>query len=113
MNHQLSLQRRILITSIITVVVWSHMLWDYFHGGIPEHYVLHIPNLPATPNWLGGSILPFFTFYLLHRIHKRIDFPDAKVTIRPLKIIVLRCVGAALVSGIIAVCFMNGIDAID
>lgn len=107
---KLSLILRAFITLTITLLIWSHIAWDHFHGGIPTHYLLHNENLPGIPNWWGGILLPFFTWFLLYLIHKRIDAPSAE---EQLKDVITRLLLAMLVSIVIAVCFMNNIDVID
>ncbi|MDB4292211.1 hypothetical protein N9954_02310 [Maribacter sp.] len=108
---KLTLRLRVLITTIVTVLILGHLAWDYFHGGIPTHYMLHSDDLPGIPNWLGAIILPFFTWFLLIRISKRVN---NKVREREsLKSIGYRFVAAALVSVSIAICFTNEIDVID
>lgn len=110
MNLKLGQNRRLLITVIVTLLVWGHIAWDYYHGGIPVHYILHDDNLPGIPNWLGGIVLPFFTYFLLYRIHKRIDGPNCK---EKLQQVVLSFLASALVAISIAICFMNEMDVID
>lgn len=110
---KLTLRLRILITGIVTLLVWSHVAWDYFHGGVPTHYLLHDDRLPGIPNWWGAAILPFFTWFMLYRIHKRIDGRELLVTSESLRNVVLRFLAAVLVAVSIAVCFMNGIEVID
>ena len=113
MKPKLGLQRRILLTTISTLAVWSHIIWDHFHGGIPVHYVLRNPDLPGIPNWLGGIIFPFFTWHLLYSIHKRIDKPDLTVTSERFNRVILRFFASFCVSVLIAICYLNGIDAVD
>lgn len=113
MKFKLGLWRRMFLTILFTLAVWSHIIWDHFHGGIPVHYVLHNPDLPGIPNWLGGIIFPFFTWYLLYRIQKRINKPDLTVTAEHFKKIILRFFASFCVSVLIAICFVNGFDAID
>ena len=110
---KLTLRLRILITGIVTLLVWSHVAWDYFHGGVPTHYLLLDDRLPGIPNWWGAAILPFFTWFMLYRIHKRIDGRELLVTSESLRNVVLRFLAAVLVAVSIAVCFMNGIEVID
>ena len=110
---KLPLRHRILITIIVTLLVWGHIAWDHFHGGIPTHYLLHDKDLPGIPNWWGAIVLPFFTWFLLYRIHKRIDRGVTPVASESLRSVILRFFTAALVAIAIAVCFMNGIDVVD
>lgn len=112
-NNKLSVRLRIIITTIVTLLVFGHLLWDYFHGGIPTHYLLHDKDLPGIPNWWGALVLPFFTWFLLYRIHKRIDGPEISLTSEGLRIEILRFFVATLVAISIGVCFMNGIDVIE
>lgn len=63
--------------------------------------------MPGIPNWVGAMILPFFTWFLLHRIQKRTDGVDPQDS---LKTVLLRFLAAATVAITIAVCFMNGIE---
>lgn len=110
---KLTLRLRILITSIVSLLVWGHVLWDHLHGGIPTHYLLHDDNLPGIPNWLGAIALPFFTWFLLYKIHTRIDWPDIPVASESMRKVLLRFALAFLLSVSIAVFFRLEIDIID
>ena len=68
----MKLKTRIYFTGIVSLLIWSHLVWDYFHGGVPTHYILHRADLPGISNWWGGIVLPLLTWYLLYRIHVRI-----------------------------------------
>lgn len=110
---KLTLRIRILITSLVTLLVWGHILWDHLHGGIPTHFLLHDDNLPGIPNWLGAIVLPFFTWFLLYRIHTRIDWPDIPVASESLRKVILRFILAFLISVSIAIFFTMEIDIIE
>lgn len=110
MKNQLSQHLRILITAVVTVLVWSHVAWDYAHEGIPVHYILHSKDMPGIPNWWGAIVLPFFTYFLLFRIAKRLKKPK---NIESLKLIGLRFLGGILFAVSISVSFMNGIEITD
>ena len=110
MKTQLNHKTRITITVIITLLIWGHIGWDYFHGGIPIHYVLQDKDLPGIPNWWGGIVLPIFTYFLLFRIHKRLQVSDGKES---LKQIGLRFLAGLLFAISISVCFMNDIMIVD
>jgi len=108
---KLSLIIRITITAIVTLLVWGHIAWDHFHGGIPTHYLLHDEDLPGIPNWLGGIVLPFFTWLLLHRIHKRIAGTD--VASKSLRSVIMRFLLAMAVAISISIFFTLEIGLID
>jgi len=110
---KLPLNLRIGITAVVTLLVWSHIAWDHFHGGIPTHYLLHDKNLPGIPNWLGGIALPFFTWFLLYRIHKRIDLVKPNVTSESLQSVIGRFLSAMGVSIAISIFFINEIGLIE
>ena len=69
----LSLRNRILVTGMVTLLFWSNLFWDYFHQGVPSHYLLHREDLPKISNWWGGLVVPIVTWYLLYRIAKRLQ----------------------------------------
>lgn len=110
MKEKLNLKSRILITTVLILLVWGHVIWDYFHGGIPTHYILHNENMPGIPNWWGAIIFPFFAYFMLYRIHKRLDQPESKESF---KLIGLRFLGGLLFAIAISVCFINGIEVTD
>ena len=60
------------ITGIVTIAIWSLLAWNYYHGGVPSHHLLHREDLPAISNWWGGFLLPLLTWFLLYRIQKRL-----------------------------------------
>lgn len=68
----LSVKTRILITAGVTFLVWAHLLWDHFHGGVPTHHLLQRADMPGISNWWGGLTLPLVTFLLLFWIHKNL-----------------------------------------
>jgi len=72
MTKETIIQLRIYFLGIITIGIWSLLLWNHLHGGVVSHHLLHQKNLPAVSNWWGGLILPLLTFYLTSRIKKRI-----------------------------------------
>ncbi|OED35591.1 hypothetical protein AB832_06260 [Flavobacteriaceae bacterium (ex Bugula neritina AB1)] len=72
-NSKLTIKVRILFTVIVTLLIWSHLTWDYFNGGVPKHHILNREDFPAISNWWGGITLPIFTWILLYRIKQRVD----------------------------------------
>lgn len=110
MKNQLSQKLQLFITAIITLTIFGHIAWDYFHGGIPTHYILQSKDMPGIPNWWGAIVLPIFTYFLLFRISKRLDQPDNKES---LKLISLRLLTGLLFAISISVTFLNGIEVTD
>ena len=73
MNQKLTLNTRIIFTGIVTILIWGHLAWDYFHEGVPTHRILHRQDLPGISNWWGGIVLPLITWLLLYLIQKRMN----------------------------------------
>ena len=76
------LRFKIWFFSIICLLLWSLLLWQYFHGGIPGHHFLADKNMPLVSNVWGALVIPPFVWFLMNRIQKRlfersdtIDFP--------------------------------------
>lgn len=64
---------RLYFTAAVTFLLWSLLVWNYFHGGIPSHHLLADENLPEISNIWGGILLPALTWFLLYRIQLRIN----------------------------------------
>jgi hypothetical protein len=74
MNEKMfsALRLRLYGTGIVTLAIWSLLLWNYFHGGVPSHHILARKDLPEISNWWGAVVLPLLTWFLLTRIQKRV-----------------------------------------
>ena len=72
----LSLKNRLILTGLITMLIWASLAWDFFHDGVPTHYILQRQDLPGLSNWWGGIFLPLFTWILLVRIKRRLNQND-------------------------------------
>jgi len=73
MIEKLTLKDRIIFTTIVTILIWMHLAWDYFHGGVPIHHILHRGDLPGISNWWGGIALPLLTWFLLYLIQNKMN----------------------------------------
>jgi hypothetical protein len=45
-------------TALITLAVWSLLLWEHLQGGVLSHHLRNDPELPAISNWWGGLLVP-------------------------------------------------------
>jgi len=74
-NTQLTILKRLRLffSSIISILIFGLLLWNYFHGGVPSHHILDQKDLPAISNWWSGILLPILTWILLGRIITRIE----------------------------------------
>jgi hypothetical protein len=105
MKNLLTQKGRILITTVVTLLIWGHVLWDYTHEGIPVHFILRSKDMPGIPNWWGAIVLPFFTYFLLFRISERLNQSENKESLQRIG---LRFLGGILFAVSISVSFMNG-----
>ena len=85
MTEKTFFKRRLFFTGIVTVGIWSLLLWNHYHGGVPSHHILQQKDLPAISNWWGGLLLPLLTLFLTYRIQKRIIRSNDNKS-KPLKI---------------------------
>lgn len=71
MKINLTLKNRIVFTAIVSILMWAFLAWDYFHEGVPTHYILHNKDLPGFSNWWGAITTPLVTWGLLYLIYLR------------------------------------------
>lgn len=73
MQQKNYLSTRIILTSIVTVLIFGLLFWQYLHSGVPSHHILQQKDLPKISNWWGVLLLPVLTWLLLGRIAKRLN----------------------------------------
>lgn len=78
MKINLSFKNRLVITVLVSILMWAFLAWDYFHGGVPTHYILHNDDLPGFSNWWGAITTPLVTWGLLYLIYLRTLKQDSK-----------------------------------
>lgn len=71
---------RIYFTLAVTCLIWTLLLWNHFHGGVPSHHILANEDLPSVSNWWGAILLPLLTWFLLVRINRRIKIQKEKIS---------------------------------
>ena len=64
---------RLIVTAIITMLVLGLLFWDYFHGGVPSHHILHQKDLPAISNWWNLLLMPTLTWVLMGKTLRRME----------------------------------------
>jgi len=64
---------KILITTMVTIVIFGLLFWQHLHGGVPSHHILQRADLPEISNWWGGLLLPVLTWLALGRIENRLN----------------------------------------
>lgn len=78
MQRQTWTKIKALIVGIVTLLIFTFLFWEYFHGGVTSHHILHQQDFPSISNWWSGLLLPILTWLLLSRIEKRIDMQSSQ-----------------------------------
>lgn len=71
MTETTFLKVRLYFTGIVALSIWSLLVWNYYHGGVPSHHLLAREDLPSFSNWWGGLLVPFLAWFLSYRVQKR------------------------------------------
>ena len=100
------LKKRIYCTILVTVFIWTLLLWDHFHVGVPSHHLLQNKDLPSFSNWWGGILLPLLTWFLLYRAQVRLAKEASSSTLP--SSFVSYFVGALLFGMVLSVFFTLG-----
>jgi len=69
----MTLKVRLIFTGIVTLLIWAHLIWDHFNGGVPTHHIMQSEDLPGISNWWGGMALPILSWIILYRIKQRVN----------------------------------------
>jgi len=107
MTQKTFIQIRIYFIGIITIGIWSLLLWNHFHDGVLSHHILHREDLPSISNWWGGLLLPLLTLFLTYQIQKRIfnQNNDSKIQPSILRPVILGFFSALLFGLMLALFF--------
>lgn len=114
MNDQRLFRLRSVITGVVTLSVWALLAWDHFHGGVPRHYLLDDPGMPAISNWWGGVLLPAMTWFLVGRIHRRVQGLEGEngfAKTYPVAVVV-GFVGSVLFGALLSILFSTDHEAV-
>ena len=99
---------RIFLTVAAALVIWSVLVWQHFHGGVPAHHLLQDPDLPRISDWYGGLLLPALVWGLLGLARRRLKAEEAP-RLRP---VLFGLLGGLVVGASMALAFSTGNEAI-
>ena len=112
MTEQQLSRIRLYFTGLVTLIIWSTLIWQYSNAGLPSHHLLHRADLPAVSNWWGGLLLPALSWIMLGRIQKRIlKQPPDKANQYSIRVIT-GFVCAFIYGGILSYSFINGYEQV-
>jgi len=86
MSEKVFFKTRLYFIGIITISIWSLLIWNYFHEGVPSHHILAREDLPEISNWWGALLIPLLAWFLTYRIQKRIN-KDPEVSNVPVSVL--------------------------
>jgi hypothetical protein len=66
-------QLKILITGIISILILSLLLYQYFYSKVPSHAIMQRKDMPEISNWWGAILLPLFTWFTMGRIERQLN----------------------------------------
>lgn len=78
MSEKVFFKIRLYFTFGVLLAIWTLLIWDFYHGGVPAHHILNDKNLPEISNWWGGLLLPLLTWISFYWIKKRIHTESAE-----------------------------------
>lgn len=93
----------------VSIGIWSLLIWEYYHGGVPSHSFMARKDMPSISNWWGGLLLPLLTYFSLNRIEKRLFLTNESTIVSPkqLQSVLLLFVAGLLYAGSMAYCFIT------
>ncbi|MEE9372206.1 MAG: hypothetical protein V3V00_04060 [Saprospiraceae bacterium] len=71
MNDDILLKNKRSIALTVLILISIHLIWNYYHGGVPTHYILHDKSLPGFSNWWGLLAIPVMTWGLITLAQKK------------------------------------------
>jgi len=98
---------RIGLTVLATLSIWSLLIWQHFHDGVPAHHLFQNPDFPRMSNWFGGLLLPVLTWGLLGFSRRRVMATDSGL--RP---VIIGLVGGLVFGVAMSVTFFGGYQSI-
>ena len=107
MNKKLILKISLYFTVIVSIAIWSLLLYDYYNDGVPKHHLFARKELPEISNWWGAISIPLATYLLLHRIKKRFNSENS-ISMKTLMKVLYSFISALLYAAMLSVLFSFG-----
>lgn len=104
---------RVVLTVAVTLGIWSSLLWQRAHDGVPSHSFMAREDFPEISNWWGALVLPVLTIFATGRMQARLaaaghapQSPNSRDS--TWRAIVFGFVGALLLGASLATAFTTG-----
>ena len=108
MNEKQLSQINFYFVGFVTLTIWSLLIWQYLHDGVPSHYLMQNPEFPELSNWWGALLLPVLSWGLLNRIKKRIVNSPVESRILLTKQVLIRLVISLCYGAMLSLSFLYG-----
>jgi hypothetical protein len=97
------------IVATIGISIWTLLLWQHYHGGVPSHSFLARKEMPSISNWWGAILLPLLACFSFYRIQKRIEGigENNVVFAKKLQSILLLFAFGLTYTGLMSYCFVT------
>jgi hypothetical protein len=99
---------RFVFIGTVTLLIWAHLGWDYFHEGVPSHTILVLESKPEISNWWGGIVVPLLTWFLLYRIQHRLNENNDTYETKDLRYVAYGFFGSLLFGILFPYFYLNG-----
>ncbi len=105
---------RFRITVAISLAIWSLLIWQQAHGGVPSHSFLARDDMPSITNWWGALLIPALTWFLTGRVAARVARAsgDAEQATRAWQSVRIGFLAALGYAAALAAAYMSGRDEI-
>ncbi len=98
---------RALLSIAVALTVWSLLVWQQLHDGVPSHSFMARDDMPSISNWWGGLTLPLLTWLALGNTQSRIAKGRTSA-----KAALMGAVGAVVFGAVLATAFSLGYSEI-
>lgn len=108
MNEKLLSQITLYFVGFVSLIIWSVLIWQYMHDGVPSHHLLNRADLPTISNWWGGLLLPVLSWVMLKRIRNRVLKSSTNSNLLVFKYVFFSFFLALSFAAIFSFSFING-----
>lgn len=85
---------------LVSIAIWTILLWNHFNSGIPRNHILADENLPQISNAWGVILIPVLVWLTTQRVEVRENLRNKSVKDIPRKVIVKFLAGLLFGTGI-------------
>ncbi len=107
MHLRTRMRLRISFAALAAATVLILLVWQYFHGGIVSHHVLHRADMPAVSNAWAILLVPLLAWWTSGRI-----WTESGTAVARDRKAIVRLVAAIVFGAVLAAAFEFGYDVV-